>query len=391
MHDRVRRAWSRTGASNRFGGNAEANPILRIEGQGELYVASQPARGPSGRASTAEVESDERRGWLSYGLVALGISALGLAAAGSIALTTSAQTTGDTREDRTLAAVAVPAGAGTTMSKPQTAVINTFARRPNPATDDATRSTALRTAIVKEQAAQRAEELAKGADDISRATQLASTDARQNKLTAADLASRQAAAKLADEKLRRAVAARIAATIERQASQAREDTGVSGNSDNTTTTTTTPRPAPTVSNLSTGGRAVSPVPGAVIGAAFGQTGIWSRYHTGLDFRAGYGTPIRAVKSGVVLFAGNKGDWAGNHVAVRHGDGRTTMSSHMSSMAVGSGQVVQAGQVIGYVGQTGRAFGAHLHFELYPAGVRFGDVYNAIDPQPWLEANGIQTH
>jgi murein DD-endopeptidase MepM/ murein hydrolase activator NlpD len=362
--------------------------FLRIEGQGELYVASQPARGPSGRASTAEIESDERRGWLSYGLAALGISALGLAAAGSIALTTSAQTTGDTREDRTLAAA--PADAGTTTSKPQAAAINTFARRPNLATDDAISSTALRTAIVKEQAAQRAEELAKGADDISRATQLASTDARQNKLTAADLASRQAAAKLADEKLRRAVAARIAATIERQASQAREDTGVSGNSDNNNTTTT-PRPTPTVSNLSTGGRAVSPVPGAVIGAAFGQTGIWSRYHTGLDFRAAYGTPIRAVKSGVVLFAGNTGDWAGNHVAIRHGDGRTTMSSHMSSMAVGSGQTVQAGQVIGYVGQTGRAFGAHLHFELYPAGVRFGDVYKAIDPRPWLAANGIQTH
>jgi murein DD-endopeptidase MepM/ murein hydrolase activator NlpD len=352
-------------------------------------VASQPARGPSGRASTAEVESDERRGWLSYGLVALGISALGLAAAGSLALTTSAQTTGDTGEDRTLAAVAAPApaAAGTTMSKPQAAAINTFARRPNLATDDATRSTALRTAIVKEQAAQRAEELAKGADDISRATQLASTDARQNKLTAADLASRQAAAKLADEKLRRAVAARVAASIEREASQAREDTGVSGTRDNNTNT---PRPTPTVSNLSSGGRGVSPVPGAVIGAAFGQTGIWSRYHTGLDFRAGYGTPIRAVKSGVVLFAGNSGDWAGNHVAIRHGDGRTTMSSHMSSMAVGSGQVVQAGQVIGYVGQTGRAFGAHLHFELYPAGVRFGDVYKAIDPQPWLAANGVQT-
>jgi murein DD-endopeptidase MepM/ murein hydrolase activator NlpD len=92
----------------------------------------------------------------------------------------------------------------------------------------------------------------------------------------------------------------------------------------------------------------------------------------------------------VLFAGNTGDWAGNHVAIRHADGRTTMSSHMSSMAVGSGQTVQAGQVIGYVGQTGRAFGAHLHFELYPVGVRYGDIYKAVDPQPWLTANGVQT-
>jgi murein DD-endopeptidase MepM/ murein hydrolase activator NlpD len=133
------------------------------------------------------------------------------------------------------------------------------------------------------------------------------------------------------------------------------------------------------------------VPGAVIGAHFGEYGSWSRYHTGLDFRASYGTPIRAVKAGVVLYAGNSGDWAGNHVAIKHADGMTTMSSHMSSMAVSAGQAVRAGQVIGHVGQTGRAFGAHLHFEVYPAGVKYGDVYKAINPQPWLAANGVTTH
>jgi murein DD-endopeptidase MepM/ murein hydrolase activator NlpD len=136
---------------------------------------------------------------------------------------------------------------------------------------------------------------------------------------------------------------------------------------------------------------VAPVPGAVVGAHFGEYGSWSRYHTGLDFRAGYGTPIRAVKAGTVLYAGNSGDWAGNHVAIKHADGMTTMSSHMSSMAVRAGQTVRAGQVIGYVGQTGRAFGAHLHFELYPAGVKYGDVYKAINPQSWLAANGVTTH
>ena len=105
-------------------------------------------------------------------------------------------------------------------------------------------------------------------------------------------------------------------------------------------------------------------------------------------RASYGTPIRAVKGWVALYAGNSGDWAGNHVAIKHADGKTTMYSHMSSMSARAGQTVQAGDVIGRVGETGRAFGAHLHFELYPAGVKYGDVYKAINPQPWLAANGV---
>jgi murein DD-endopeptidase MepM/ murein hydrolase activator NlpD len=128
----------------------------------------------------------------------------------------------------------------------------------------------------------------------------------------------------------------------------------------------------------------------VVGSPFGATGLWARYHTGLDFRAAQGTPIRAVKAGVVVFAGNSGNWAGQHVAIEHEGGATTMSSHMSSMAVQAGQTVRAGQVIGRVGATGRAFGAHLHFEVYPSGVRYGDVYRAINPVPWLRANGVRT-
>ncbi len=231
----------------------------------------------------------------------------------------------------------------------------------------------LRTAIVKEQAAQRDELLAKSAEAIIRTAYQATSDARQKALSAADLASRQAAATLAEQNLRRAVAARVAAASDREAVQTR-----------------TVEPAPATSSIPSGSGAASPVPGAVIGAHFGQRGLWSSYHTGLDFRAAYGVPIRAVRSGVVVYAGNSGDWAGIHVAVKHGDGMTTMSSHMSSMAVSSGQSVQAGQVIGYVGQTGRAFGAHLHFELYPAGVKYGDVYRAVNPVPWLNAIGVQT-
>src|SRR4029453_18730527 len=98
---------------------------------------------------------------------------------------------------------------------------------------------------------------------------------------------------LAQERLRRAIAARIAAES-KQAETERDGTRSSRSSAQSVS----------ISSIPAGSHAVSPVPGAVIGAYFGQYGMWSRYHTGLDFRAAYGTPIRAVKSGVVLYAGN---------------------------------------------------------------------------------------
>ncbi len=337
-------------------------------------MASQPARRGTRPVMEADVEPDDRRGWMSHGLAALAISALGLGVAGSLSLTTNAQTTGV--DDPPMTVVSVPADSAAAgpakQSKRHVQALSAFARRD--AAAGPSRSAALREAITVEQAAQRDEELAKTAEAITRAANSAVGDARQDHLTAAERANREAAAALAQDRLRRAVAARLAASNNRRTT---ENSDQSGSVD--------------TSSIPTGGAGVSPVPGAVIGAHFGQYGIWSRYHTGLDFRAGHGTPIRAVKAGVVVYAGNSGDWAGNHVAVRHADGRTTMSSHMSSMAVRSGQSVQAGQVIGYVGQTGRAFGAHLHFELYPAGVRYGDVYKAINPVPWLNANGVRTH
>jgi murein DD-endopeptidase MepM/ murein hydrolase activator NlpD len=238
-------------------------------------------------------------------------------------------------------------------------------------------------ALVKERAAQRDEELAKTAEDITRAAQEASTTARDAGLTEAQRARQDEAVRIAEENRRLATAAREAA--------ANVPAGETPATDPATPAPVAPSTNPTLPtppSVTMDGVGVSPVPGAVIGAHFGQYGSWSSYHTGIDFRARTGTPIRAVKAGVVLFAGNSGDWAGNHVAVLHGDGMTTMSSHMSAMAVSTGQTVAAGQILGYVGQTGRAFGAHLHFELYPAGVKYGDVYRAVNPQPWLATNGV---
>src|SRR5215213_5911077 len=360
----------------------------------------------------AEPEPDPGTGWLWHGFAALGVSALGLAVAVAVGLTTNSETGHDLS--------AVPDTSRTVATAPAYKVdkdpvskdpaLAAFGRRDNAATDRSSRSVAVRDALVEEQAAQRDELLAKTAEEISQAAQSAGGDARQQKLLETNRATREAAAQIAAENLRRAIAARVAAANKRRAAEdqpsghetassksnesngnkANRSDGDSGGGSNSGGGNSSGNGGgPGGGGSNSGG--VAPVPGAVIGAHFGEYGSWSRYHTGLDFRAGYGTPIRAVKGGTVLYAGNSGNWAGNHVAIQHADGMTTMSSHMSSMAVRAGQTVRAGQVIGYVGQTGRAFGAHLHFELYPAGVKYGDVYKAINPQPWLAAIGVPTH
>jgi murein DD-endopeptidase MepM/ murein hydrolase activator NlpD len=351
----------------------------------------------------AEPEPDSGKGWLWHGFAALGVSALGLAVAAAVGLTTNSETARDLSAvpdtSRTVAtAPAYKVGKDPVTKDPALAA---FGHRDNTSTDRSSRSAAVRDALVEEQAAQRDELLAKTADEISQAAQSASGDARQKKLLETNRATRKAAAQIAAENLRRAIAARVAAANKRRAAESQQSNSDSasskskqgGNSTDGSGTTsggTSDRSNGSSSSGSADG-GVAPVPGAVIGAHFGEYGSWSRYHTGLDFRAGSGTPIRAVKAGTVLYAGNSGNWAGNHVAIKHADGMTTMSSHMSSMAVSAGQTVRGGQVIGYVGQTGRAFGAHLHFELYPAGVKYGDVYKAINPQSWLAANGVTTH
>ena len=340
-------------------------------------------------------ESQAGTAWLRYVFAALGIAALGLVVAASVGLTTEAQTAeGDLSAlPETSSGIVVAPEKKQPTSK--SGALAAFARRETSATNRPTRSADLQAAIVKEQAAQRDELLAKAADEVSRAAEAASGDARQKELTVVGRASREAGARIAAENLRRAIAARVAAANRRQAAESAPDghevPADKGNADSGSASNDGSGGGGGTGGGGGGNGGVSPVPGAVIGAHFGEYGSWSRYHTGIDFRAAHGTPIRAVKSGVVLYAGNSGDWAGNHVAIKHGDGMTTMSSHMSSMAVRAGQTVQAGQIIGRVGQTGRAFGAHLHFELYPAGVKYGDVYKAINPQPWLKASGVTTH
>ncbi|MFT4166443.1 MAG: M23 family metallopeptidase [Microlunatus sp.] len=135
-----------------------------------------------------------------------------------------------------------------------------------------------------------------------------------------------------------------------------------------------------------------PVRSYTIVARFGDVGAWARYHTGLDFSAPIGTAIHAPTAGVVEHAGSGGEaggWAGTYVVLKHADGTQSLYAHMSSISVQQGDRVTGGELLGHVGQSGRAFGPHLHFEIYPAGTTPGDVYTAVDPMPWLKKLGLK--
>jgi peptidoglycan hydrolase FlgJ len=93
-----------------------------------------------------------------------------------------------------------------------------------------------------------------------------------------------------------------------------------------------------------------------------------KFHSGVDLRAAYGTPVPVVGPGEVKFAGDEGGY-GLTVVVQHADGTETRYAHLSSLDVQAGQQVTAGQTIGRVGMTGRATGPHLHFEVTENGRR----------------------
>lgn len=106
-------------------------------------------------------------------------------------------------------------------------------------------------------------------------------------------------------------------------------------------------------------------------------------HTGLDLRAHYGEPVEATAAGVVTKAERDGGY-GNLVEIDHGNGLQTRYGHLSSFAVSVGQRVKVGQVVGYVGSTGRSTGSHLHYETRVGGV-------AVNPEGYLAAgNQLRT-
>ena len=104
-------------------------------------------------------------------------------------------------------------------------------------------------------------------------------------------------------------------------------------------------------------------------------------HKGVDLGAPIGTPIHAAADGMV----SRADWFssyGLYVSLEHGGNIETRYGHMSRLAVAAGQMVHKGDVIGYVGTTGRSTGPHLHYEVRIAG-------EAVNPIPYLQAGRLQ--
>lgn len=99
-----------------------------------------------------------------------------------------------------------------------------------------------------------------------------------------------------------------------------------------------------------------------------------KMHAGLDFAAPQGTPIYATADGTVSTSGNTGNGYGNHVIINHGYGYETLYGHMVKVKARAGQAVKRGEVIGWVGSTGKSTGPHCHYEVHKSGNKIDPVY-----------------
>jgi len=130
-------------------------------------------------------------------------------------------------------------------------------------------------------------------------------------------------------------------------------------------------------------RYVLPVRGYRLTGRFGDSSyLWSSEHTGLDFAAPAGTPIRSLTLGRVTSAGYDGRY-GNKTVITLTDGTELWFCHQRAVAVHAGQWVGPGDLIGYVGSTGNVTGPHLHLEVRPTAER------PVDPVAWLRARGLR--
>lgn len=123
-----------------------------------------------------------------------------------------------------------------------------------------------------------------------------------------------------------------------------------------------------------------------------------KMHAGLDFAAPQGTPIYATADGVVRLAGNTGNGYGNHIIINHGYGYETLYGHQYKIKAKVGQRVKRGELIGWVGSTGKSTGPHLHYEVHKNGRHIDPIYffyNDLTPEQFdrilkIAASGNQS-
>ncbi|MEV4334700.1 M23 family metallopeptidase [Streptomyces sp. NPDC049597] len=126
-----------------------------------------------------------------------------------------------------------------------------------------------------------------------------------------------------------------------------------------------------------------PTSSYTITSTYGESGsMWSSgQHTGLDFAAPTGTPVKAVHGGTIKSAGWSGSY-GYRIVLELEDGTEVWYAHLSSMTASAGQTVATGETIGRVGATGNVTGPHLHMEVHTAGG------SGLDPMAWLRDKGL---
>ena len=313
---------------------------------------------------------------VKQGVTAVLVACIGLFVVGAVSAASAPYSTAVTTDG-----TAISGSADVTRAQPGTTTVQTdtaSVAAGDTADADLSRSAVrseLTNAVAAQQESARGLGLSDTAAQLSEAAQTSAADQREAALSSANTAITTEAQRVADAAARAAAEKKLGTLV--------------NSSSNRQPVVIDPSILAALATIDASAPWVSPIaPGSYVrGAVFGEYGVWSRYHTGVDLDAAYGTPIRAAGSGVVL-ASDGGSWAGTHVVIMHADGSRTLYAHMSAKAVQPGTVVKAGQLIGYVGMTGRAFGYHCHFEYYPPSATVGDPYTALDPLPFLLKHGV---
>ncbi|MEV6673072.1 peptidoglycan DD-metalloendopeptidase family protein [Streptomyces sp. NPDC051162] len=326
------------------------------------HPAPVPTRGGSGRHRVAK----QRGGTMARSGAVLGVGVIAAVGAGGMA---SAQ-------DRPAAPISVPdlAGVGSLLGGGQAHEEQAAAAAPGAeqpltqaglSTEEAAQGTTNAGEALRARILQQAEHQQNAADDRTR-------ESAQRE--AAEAAAKKAAEAAESERAEKAAKEAEA----EKAKAARAESRPAAAEDAADPTDTGPRTPAAHSP----GAYTLPVGSYTLTAGFGQAGnMWSANHTGEDFAAPTGTPVKAIGSGTITHAG----WAGAYgyrIVLKLDDGTEVWFCHLSSMVVTSGKV-NSGDVIGRVGATGNVTGPHLHLEIRPDGGA------PVDPLPWLRERGLE--